>query len=175
MSKKGDARIARAVAQALKEQEKHARLVARVAADTPRERTIRLGADPGSIFHMTMAWHCENADTKDRWSWGQARQWGLDEWNEHVQPKLDQFSALQWREIDAFVTPSGHKAHHSMPCETIAAEPQARLRELEMEVDGDIFRFRVGAKKRLWGFRIVNVFGVLWYDPLHRIYPTDPD
>jgi len=38
-----------------------------------------------------------------------------------------------------------------------------------------IFRFRLSNMRRLWGFRVVNQFQILWYDPEHNIYPTDPD
>jgi hypothetical protein len=42
-------------------------------------------------------------------------------------------------------------------------------------VEEDIYRFRLGNKRRLWGFRRVNLFEILWYDPDHNVYPTDPD
>jgi hypothetical protein len=175
MSKKGDARIERALLGELKQKEKSARLVARVRADLPPERVPRFGADPGSIFQMQMAWQCDSADRAESWSWGQAREWGDEAWNTDIEPKLNEFAKLLWREIDDFVTSSGHKAHHAMPVENIDTEPQARIETLEIIHDGDIFRFRLGAQKRLWGFRIVNIFEVLWYDPLHMIYQLDPD
>jgi hypothetical protein len=64
--------------------------------------------------------------------------------------------------------------HHSMAIETICDECQTRLLELE-KVDGEIYRFRLGNRRRLWGFRILQTFEILWYDPEHRVYPTDPD
>lgn len=175
MSKKGDARIARAHADELKQETKSARLVARIQTELIPTRSPRLGADPGSIFHMQMTWHCNSADRKESWSWGQQREWGDDAWKGEIEPKLNEFASLCWREIDDFVTGSGHKAHHSMEVESIDDEAQARITFLEIETDGDIFRFRLGHKKRLWGFRVVNVFEVLWYDPLHMIYQLDPD
>jgi len=41
--------------------------------------------------------------------------------------------------------------------------------------DGDIYRFPLGNRGRLWGFRILNVFEILWYDPENNVYPVDPD
>jgi hypothetical protein len=175
MSKKGDARIARAVARKLRNENKSVRLVQRVQAELPKERTPRLGADPGSIFDMPMLWHCDCADRAESWSWGQARDWGEEAWTGVIEPKLREFEKLPWKEIHKFNTNSGHKAHHSMPIESIDAEPQRRIVHLEIEHDGDIFRFRLGYKKRLWGFRFANVFEVLWYDPEHMIYQLDPD
>jgi len=61
-----------------------------------------------------------------------------------------------------------------MSFETICTESQARLSDLQQYAD-EIYRFRLGNKRRLWGFRILNAFETLWYDPEHNIYPTDPD
>lgn len=107
------------------------------------------------------------------WSWG-AREWGDEAWSGVTSPKLKQFEQLLWKEIESFTTDSGHRMHHSMAIEIICTEAQDRLLELD-KVDGDIHRFRLGNLRRLWGFRIVNVFEILWYDPKHNIYPTDPD
>jgi hypothetical protein len=57
--------------------------------------------------------------------------------------------------------------------EILADEAQYRAAELEKFSD-TIFRFRLGSTKRLWGFRVVNHFEVIWYDPNHEIYPTEP-
>jgi hypothetical protein len=106
---------------------------------------------------------------------GTSTRMGDEAWSGVIDPKLNEFAKLLWREINKFTTDTGRKSHHSMPVENIDTEPQARIRELEMDHDGDIFRFRLGNRRRLWGFRVVNVFEVLWYDPLHKIYELDPD
>jgi hypothetical protein len=173
MSKKGDARIERALEKKLKQQQKSARLVARVQAEFPPQRTPRLGADPESIFQLLMEWTSIDADIDGNWSWG-PRAWSEADWTGIILPKLRDFATMRWREIDAALTDSGHRMHHSMPVEVICDECQTRLLELE-KVDDDIFRFRLGNLPRLWGFRILQVFHVLWYDPRHQVYPTDPD
>jgi hypothetical protein len=45
-----------------------------------------------------------------------------------------------------------------------------RLNEI---FEDDMFRFRLAGEKRLWGFRVGNVFYVLWWDASHRVYPTE--
>jgi hypothetical protein len=81
---------------------------------------------------------------------------------------------MHWREIEAAITQSGHHMHHSMAIESICDECQTRLLELN-KVDGDIYRFRLGNRRRLWGFRITHVFEILWFDPEHNVYPVDPE
>ena len=53
-------------------------------------------------------------------------------------------------------------------------EAQKRLTDLHLdETFEDLFRFRVGGKKRLWGFEVDGVFHVLWWDAEHQVYPTE--
>lgn len=143
-------------------------------ATAPKDRSIRLGAKPESIYQMTMAWTHDHADREGQWSWGQAREWGYDAWSKVIYPKLQDFEKLLWREIESLTTGTGHRMHHAMDVDTICKESQDRLVEILKDED-EIYRFRLGNRRRLWGFRIVNVFEILWYDPEHRIYPTDPD
>ena len=91
-----------------------------------------------------------------------------------ILPKLTQFETMLWREIENATTDNGHRMHHSMPFDAICGECQSRLLEIE-KLEDDIYRFRLGNRKRLWGFRVLNDFGILWYDPLHQVYPTEPD
>jgi hypothetical protein len=173
VSKKGDARIARAVERKLREQQKSVRLVERIKTELPATKQPRVGANPDSIYQMQMDWDASEADREGNWSWG-PRDWTEAAWDGVIHPKLANFKTMKWHEIEAAVTSNGHRMHHPMPIETICDECQTRLLKLE-KVDGDIYRFRLGNLPRLWGFRVLHVFEILWYDPEHNVYPTDPD
>ncbi|GAA0870136.1 hypothetical protein GCM10009116_19720 [Brevundimonas basaltis] len=164
------ARLEREAQRKLKAAEKSARLRERPV----EEKTVRFGADPGSIFHMQMTWTVDQADCDGAWASGTPRQWSEECWANEIEPKLGEFAALTWAEIDTFTTSSGHKMHHSMDTSQIANEAQARLAELSRSEES-IFRFRLGGKPRLWGFRVVSTFNVLWHDPEHEVYPVDVD
>lgn len=168
--RKREARLERAAEKRLKQEEKSARL-----RDTPVDgKKPRTGANPDSIFHQQMSWTCENADHDGVWSWGTARKWEDAHWDEAVKPKLGQWEKLTWAEIDSIASGSGHKMHHTMDVDVITDEAQLRLMELD-KIEASIFRFRLGNKPRLWGFRRVAEFHVLWYDPDHKIYPVEPE
>lgn len=180
MSKR-DARIARKSEALLKHLAKSARLREVVPQGGPRlnsapsdEKQVRIGADPVSIYSMKMSWACDAPDCDGAWSWGDQRQWGSGDWDDVILPKLAEWSQLTWGEIDKFASGSGHKMHHNMDTSSILDE--ARLRMMEIERHSDIiFRFRLGNKRRLWGHRVVEKFEILWFDPAHNIYPTEPD
>jgi hypothetical protein len=181
---KREARIARQIQEKLKQDGKSARLRERVKEERqaraelqPVQKTPRAGANPGSIYSEQVTWNCKSPDVLGTWSWGVDRQWTQQEWNETILPKLQEWARLTWGEIDNMVSGSDnsrHKMHHTMDAEQICEEAQYRLIELEMYSDV-IFRFRLGNLRRLWGFRQLAEFEILWYDPTHQIYPTDPE
>lgn len=168
---KSEARIARKHEKALQAREKSARLVEAYISEEPI-KVVRVGADPDSIYHMNVTIECDNPDQEGTWSWGVARKWQNDEWAKSIEPKLSEWSKLTWAEIDSHTSDTGHKMHHNMDCDNICEEAQYRMIEIDRLFEV-LFRFRAGNLERVWGYRVVNVFHVLWYDPTHRIYPTD--
>lgn len=178
---KREARLARAALKKLQQEDKSARLRDRPAENgapriemAPQAREVRTGADPGSIYQMQMEWSDGNADREGTWSWGHERDWGDEVWKEVIEPKIVEFGRLLWREIEAMTTDTGHRSHHPMDVEIIHNDAISRLYEIEQYQDS-IYRFRLGNRRRLWGFRTVNVFEILWYDPEHNIYRVEPD
>ena len=80
-----------------------------------------------------------------------------------------------WSEIQSETTGSTnrHKKHHDMDVSEIVKEAQYRLTIINLDEFDVIFRFRLSGLKRLWGFRILSTFKIVWYDPTHKIYPVD--
>lgn len=85
---------------------------------------------------------------------------------------------LSWGEIEQHRTGgrTAHKKHHSQEISSLAPAAQADAAKAKLgETFGDeMFRFRLGGEQRLWGFRDGRVFHVIWWDPDHDVYPTDP-
>jgi hypothetical protein len=48
------------------------------------------------------------------------------------------------------------------------------LADLEKDDNDEIFRFRMSNLERLYGFIRAADFEVIWFDPTHQTYPTDP-
>lgn len=86
-----------------------------------------------------------------------------------------EMAQLTWSAIEQQTTGgrNGHRKHHEQSIETI--ERCARLDLTRRGIDeliGDapLFRFRLGGKKRLWGFRTGRVFHAIWWDTDHAVY-----
>lgn len=89
-------------------------------------------------------------------------------------------SRLTWREIEAQQTGEAgkrHRKHHSQPVASFGSEAQEDFQKRGLgEIFGDeMFRFRLSGEKRLWGFRRERVFHAVWWDPNHKVYPSDPN
>lgn len=52
-------------------------------------------------------------------------------------------------------------------------QARARLEVLRLADQTSISRFQLSGRERLYGFRLGNVFHVVWWDPRHEIWPTE--
>lgn len=89
---------------------------------------------------------------------------------------LCEMAALTWREIEQ-QTSGGRRKHHDQAFESIAtgAQKDATRKRLDRTFGDTLFRFRLGSRARLWGFRDGRVFHVVWWDWDHKVYPTEPN
>lgn len=130
----------------------------------------------GSRFGSRVTWCISKADRQDQWSWGEAREWSQEEWDQIIHPPFKNFAQLSWKEIDEFSSDTGHKMHHGHEIGDLVAEAQERWRQLNLEQYDSVFRFRLGGqKRRAWGFIVQAHFHFVWWDRKHRVYPTEPN
>lgn len=88
---------------------------------------------------------------------------------------LREMARLTWTEVRSQVA-DGHKRHHLQSVGMICKAAQDRLVELKIDdINNEIFRFRLSGRKRLWGFVDRGIFHIVWWDPDHKIYPTEPN
>jgi hypothetical protein len=91
---------------------------------------------------------------------------------------ISEMGRLSWKEIEAQMTSNRratHRKHHGHQLDQLSSGVQNRLTTLGLdEVTDELFRFRLGGKQRLWGFVADHTFHILWWDPEHDVYPTEP-
>lgn len=63
--------------------------------------------------------------------------------------------------------------HHEQGVGSLLDEAQNRWLELGLEEFDTAFRFRLGGKRRFWGFRVQGHFFGVWWDREHSLYPVD--
>jgi hypothetical protein len=126
----------------------------------------------GSHFAVKVTWCTSKGDTVGAWSWKEHRAWSAMEFDSDIKPQMDHFTQLTWAEVDGLNSGTQHKMHHHHEVGDIIPEAQDRWREIGLEEYDTLFRFRLGAKKRLWGFIAQGHFHAVWWDRVHAIYPV---
>ncbi|MBF2754093.1 MAG: hypothetical protein ISN29_02370 [Gammaproteobacteria bacterium AqS3] len=132
----------------------------------------------------------KHADRDGRWRWGRKRNWceeyGPCEGCHDARAKkksvckilalLRDMEKRTWLEILDPGIESNMRIgdHHYQPIHTLCREAQERWHDLGLDQEeNNLFRFRGSPKERLWGFRLLNIFYAVWWDPDHKIYPTE--
>lgn len=87
---------------------------------------------------------------------------------------LCEMASSTWRDIDKMQF-KGAQRHHYQSLESICrkAQKDAERRKLREKFGDELFRFRLGKRRRLWGFRQGRIFHVVWWDPEHQVYPGE--
>ena len=146
-------------------------------AEPIENNTPRTSVNPESYRDARFTYSIEKKDCDGAWSWGAARDLLDSEWIGRIEPHLRQMQLLTWKEIENQKTVNKFKKqvskNHAQDVQTFHNEAQTRWHELELSIHDVAFRFRLGNKPRLWGFRLGANFFVVWWDHLHQIYPVD--
>ncbi|EKX91837.1 hypothetical protein HMPREF9997_00500 [Corynebacterium durum F0235] len=89
---------------------------------------------------------------------------------------LSTLHTMTWGDWESHRTNNGRK-HHSQRIDSLSRSALKRLREINPTLDQaeeELFRFRLGSTRRLWGYRSGATFRILWWDDHHQVYPTEP-
>ena len=124
----------------------------------------------GSRHNSQVTWCTTKSDRKDFWSWDESRDWTEEEYGEVIEPKFKEFQEMTWAAVDEFSSGEGHKMHHGQGQDSIVPEARDRWLALGLEQFDTLFRFRLGGKRRAWGFVVQAHFHMVWWDREHNIH-----
>jgi hypothetical protein len=78
------------------------------------------------------------------------------------------FEGRTWAQIE-----SRADHDHAVSCDKMVRKAQNRLKEIKLDDNSELWRFRFSGKRRIWGIRQRNLFKVIWSDPEHLICPSE--
>jgi hypothetical protein len=87
----------------------------------------------------------------------------------HIHEKLRNFETRTWNDIWV----KDKHNNHAIAAEKLCSEAKKRLRTLGMDDQEQLWRLRLTGKQRVWGIFQHGVFQLLWWDPLHLVYPYE--
>lgn len=184
---KKEARLIRKLEKELSQKGKSARLSSSVVVE---EKYVRLSVKPqldkipvvlshDAYKDAYFSWCDTQADKQGNWSWrnNESRLWTDEEFSNPICSHLESYSNNSWREVEAF-TYNGSGGYRKLlnkyqSLDSICDEAQLRWMELELISQFDeLFRFRLGSDRRIWGIRLEHHFYIVWYERYHQICPV---
>jgi len=147
---------------------------------TPPKRSKQQGPRPSKApaqpDNVALSWRLSTLDR----AYPQEGGWGaIDDADLHR--IVERIAALDDRSMTQVLAGSSTSQHHFTVYdqETIdrgfSADAKRRLVERERDDATEVARIRVGSAKRLYAVRTPRgVFEMLWWDPNHEVYPTEP-
>ena len=129
----------------------------------------------GNFHSQVVTWCATKKDCDGKWSWHEDRAWSDEEWSNTIQPKFLDFAKKTWGEIVRMAYGKGakrKKMHHGHDISDLVEEAQHRWKEVGLEEFDAVFRFRLGATKRAWGYIAQSHFFLVWWERSHQIYPV---
>lgn len=82
--------------------------------------------------------------------------------------KLQHFERMTWADLAC-----NSKRDHPIPFTKINPEAQKKAADLCLDLYDEIWSFHLNGKKRLWGVKDERFFLAIWWDPHHKICPSE--
>lgn len=116
---------------------------------------------------LRVSWRFGDADRNGRWRWSAVTEGEAPA----ILTFLSEMDKLTWAEAQQGWRPRAKRVETSGIC----ADAQARLVDLTKDDLDHLDEWRLSGPERIWGIRAGHVCHVLWWDPDHSVWPSDPD
>lgn len=133
--------------------------VPKKAIDRPDKKVVEIEKQP---VDNRPVWRFSTTDKGGYFKWPK----GMSEEGEIVK-KLHEFDSMSWQEIEG-------KQHHYLSPNSLSKEATQRLEELKLDDEIEhLFSFHLQGKPRIIAIRHLNVAELLWFDPQHKVSPSE--
>ncbi len=140
----------------------------RVREPIPTGKRAVVTQTPREDDSVRISWRLGDADLNGQWRWTQENI-GADRAME-VLAFMAEMDKLSWAAAQQGWRPRAKRVDTVGIC----AEAQDRLVQLAKDDLDHLEEWRMGGAQRIWGFRIGHICHVLWWDPDHSVWPSEP-
>lgn len=133
--------------------------------EKPRAGRLRHREIPESFDNQNVSWQLTRLDWDGPWGWNRV---DMSSWRERIYPKLKSFESMKWTEVK-----KAKKHNHSVQVSGFAKKARDRIVELGLGEYDELFSMRLSSKERIYGILSKGVLAVIWYDPDHKVYPSN--
>lgn len=185
---KSEKRRIRSAAKKEKQKKDNNRLVAKLAPDLrslPRTLQLPHPNNPPRLprdyryREYAFTWTFDECDREGDWAWGEPRDWTEDEYKKTITPPIKSRQHNTWEQVHSETYNGKHGRRlplyrENFSLENLDREAQDRWMENELrEQYPEPARFRIGTNRRVWGFRYMHCYYIVWYERQHNIYPLN--
>jgi hypothetical protein len=124
----------------------------------------KTASNPQDYWSRHPAWRLHQIQMADPWGWHTLTNAEVA----FIREKLAFLEQKSWSDILIVAK----KQNHLVPVNNLCSKAQARLRALNINVD-ELLSLRLGSKERIYGILDQGVMSVLWWDPVHEVYPVE--
>ncbi|MEW6364442.1 MAG: hypothetical protein AB1714_07370 [Acidobacteriota bacterium] len=110
------------------------------------------------------AWRIRRLDLDGPFSWKGVAGDVLD----RIRRRLADLEGMTWNEILI----QGRKQNHTVEVGDLCAQARARLLEIHADDIEELVSLRVTGEERIFGIRQEGTLELLWWDPQHRVCPS---
>lgn len=182
---KKERRLQKQLEKLTKQKEKSVRLASSIeikekyirSTQVPDIKKLPRSPDPSNYKNHYFQWCASHADIKGVWEWGENRSWSKEEHEFGITPHLNALNNNHWADVER-QTYNGSGGYRKLlnkyqPLDSTCDEAQIRWLDLELVSQfEELFRFRLGSHRRIWGIRVQHHFFMVWYERHHQICPV---
>lgn len=131
------------------------------------KKEIKFKYNPDNFNQETITWQFNIFDFgHEKWGFKKiSRETLVDK----ILNKMSGLDTMTWGELL-----KKKKKYHYIPINRICLDAQKRLQELNQNDIDQLFVMHFENKSCLWGIRDGRALKVIWWDPDHQVYPTEP-
>lgn len=124
----------------------------------------QIASDPNRFYHFPPAWRISTLEMCGPFGWH-----GIDgKTLQYIQQKLASFESMTWEEILV----KGKTYNHFIEVASLIKVARDRLEYLKLDDIDEVCSLRLDGKKRVYGIRHQVALSLLWWDPDHKICPS---
>ena len=126
------------------------------------KKVPRVSENPDAYYDKRPVWRLSNLDVGcELYGWNLVDGATLHE----IRARLSYYEKMTFREI------VGAKCHE-IDTWRLCKDARDRIEKIQLHPES-LMSFRVNSKGRGWGMRVGHIIDLIWWDPLHAVYPVD--
>lgn len=129
------------------------------------QKVPRIAENVDGLRQLNFKWRADDKYIDydhEEWGWGKVI---IQEFFKELLNRLQDYETMTWDEV------LRRDSCHNMEASRLSPAAQRRLLQILPDID-TLHQLDMKQPCRLWGFRHLQTFYLIWHDPKHTVYPV---